>query len=235
MPGGSPHCNESKPRWVSWDAASATKVHWWPWFFRTRVKLMTRELLLIDSEGDPKLPFFLYDPDLMDGSTACGLFHGPFLLAVSTSPHRTKYCWLQSFRFTCVFLYHHLLGLAERCHWSVEMQKFMAWLKQFHQQSVMQPSKYVLTCWASHWNLTVVPFNRLISDCPLLRNGEISGKRSTSNVSTSCSVNNSHSLMTRLSSRPWSGGTSFVVAYPPPPTHSWFIQTGIWQLSQNPR
>ena len=32
------------------------------------MKLVERELPLIDNTGDPKLPFFLYDPDLANGS-----------------------------------------------------------------------------------------------------------------------------------------------------------------------
>lgn len=47
---------------------------------------MERELSLIDRDGDPKFPYFLYDPDLMDGSVTEGLLRGPLLLAVSTSP-----------------------------------------------------------------------------------------------------------------------------------------------------
>jgi hypothetical protein len=51
------------------------------------MQLMERKLPLIDNGGDPKLPLFLYDPDLMDGSTTQGLFRGPLLLAVSVFPH----------------------------------------------------------------------------------------------------------------------------------------------------
>ena len=43
---------------------------------------------MIDSKGDPKLPAFLYDDDLMDGSLARGLFRGPFLLSVSVRHSR---------------------------------------------------------------------------------------------------------------------------------------------------
>ncbi|KAF9778072.1 hypothetical protein BJ322DRAFT_1114612 [Thelephora terrestris] len=50
----------------------------------TRAKLRDGSLKLVDSKGDPKLPAFLYDKDLMDGSITQGLFRGPLLLAVYT-------------------------------------------------------------------------------------------------------------------------------------------------------
>jgi hypothetical protein len=40
-------------------------------------------LALIDSDNCPKLPAFLYDPNLMDDSMTKGLFRGPLLLAVT--------------------------------------------------------------------------------------------------------------------------------------------------------
>ena len=51
--------------------------------FSTRAKLRDGKIKLIDNEGDPKLPAFLYDEDMMDGSLAQGLFRGRLLLAVS--------------------------------------------------------------------------------------------------------------------------------------------------------
>ena len=54
------------------------------------MKILTRELSLIDGGGDPKLPLFLYDPDLMNGSTTQGLLRGPLLLAVSAPPSWTR-------------------------------------------------------------------------------------------------------------------------------------------------
>ena len=41
------------------------------------------ELALVDSNGDPKLPVFLYDEDTADCSLTQGLLRGPLLLAVS--------------------------------------------------------------------------------------------------------------------------------------------------------
>ena len=91
------------------------------------MQLQSRALTLIDSEGDPKFPLFLYDPDLVDRSITQGLFRGPFLLAVSISPpHGAERYQPQSFRFTCVFLCRHPLRLAERYHQSVEMRKSTA-------------------------------------------------------------------------------------------------------------
>ena len=50
---------------------------------RTVQKLAQGELVLVDNRGDPKLPAFLYDEEITDGSLAQGLLRGPFLLAVS--------------------------------------------------------------------------------------------------------------------------------------------------------
>ncbi|KAF9791087.1 hypothetical protein BJ322DRAFT_1208320 [Thelephora terrestris] len=50
----------------------------------TRAKLRDGKIKLIDSAGDPKLPAFLYDENMTDGSLAQGLFRGPLLLAVYT-------------------------------------------------------------------------------------------------------------------------------------------------------
>lgn len=61
--------------------------------FRTRMQLIERKLSLVDSDGDPKLPFFLYDQDLMDGSVTQGLLRGPFLLAVCTLSHTVPCPW----------------------------------------------------------------------------------------------------------------------------------------------
>ena len=44
------------------------------------------DLPLIDNNGDPKLPVFLYDLELMDSSMTKGLFRGRLLVAVITSP-----------------------------------------------------------------------------------------------------------------------------------------------------
>jgi len=53
------------------------------------MKLMEGGLELLDDDGDPKLPAFLYDLDLADGSMTQGLFRGPLLLAVSVySPRK---------------------------------------------------------------------------------------------------------------------------------------------------
>jgi hypothetical protein len=57
-------------------------------FFRTRQNIVERKLRLVDSEGDPKFPVFLYDEELMDGSITKGLFRGPVLLTVRLSPCR---------------------------------------------------------------------------------------------------------------------------------------------------
>lgn len=52
------------------------------------MKLSQGALALIDKNGDPKFPTFLYDEDAMNGSFAAGLFRGPLLLAVSLyHPH----------------------------------------------------------------------------------------------------------------------------------------------------
>ena len=53
---------------------------------------MERELLLIDNDGDPMFPLFLYDQDLMDGSATRGLLRGPLLLAVSAPPRHGMEC-----------------------------------------------------------------------------------------------------------------------------------------------
>jgi len=91
------------------------------------MKPVERELPLIDSSGDPKLPAFLYDQDLADGSMTQGLFHGPLLLAASV-PLLVKWKVTNpgSFRFTCKSLYRHLPQLVRRHHQSGEMQGFMA-------------------------------------------------------------------------------------------------------------
>lgn len=49
----------------------------------TREKLSQGELTLVDNTGDPKLPAYLYDEDIADGSLTQGLLRGQFLLAVS--------------------------------------------------------------------------------------------------------------------------------------------------------
>ena len=51
--------------------------------FSTGRKLSGGELALVDGVGDPKLPAFLYDEDMTDGSLTEGLLRGPLLLAVS--------------------------------------------------------------------------------------------------------------------------------------------------------
>jgi hypothetical protein len=53
---------------------------------RTRQNIVERKLHLVDSEGDPKFPVFLYDEELMDNSITKGLFRGPVLLMVGLSP-----------------------------------------------------------------------------------------------------------------------------------------------------
>ena len=62
---------------VQWDHSLSTLP------LSARAKLRDGKLKLIDSNGDPKLPTFLYDEDTMDGSLTQGLFRGPLLLAVS--------------------------------------------------------------------------------------------------------------------------------------------------------
>lgn len=91
------------------------------------MKLVGRELPLIDNTGDPKLPFFLYDPDIANGSMTQGLFRGPLLLAVSASPHhRVESRQLGSSRFTYTSSFRHLPRSVQSCHQSVEMRRFMA-------------------------------------------------------------------------------------------------------------
>ena len=51
--------------------------------FSTRAKLCDGKLSLINSKGDPKLPAFLYNEEVTDGSLAQGLLCGPLLLVVS--------------------------------------------------------------------------------------------------------------------------------------------------------
>jgi len=53
---------------------------------RTRQDLKHRRLLLIDREGSPFFPIFLYDEEMMDGTTTKGLFRGPLLVKV-VFPH----------------------------------------------------------------------------------------------------------------------------------------------------
>ena len=76
---------------------------------RTRMQLVERKLPMIDSGGDPKLPIFLYDLDLVDSSMTQGLFRGPLLLAVSMFPHGVECHQPQLFRFTIIFSFHLLL------------------------------------------------------------------------------------------------------------------------------
>ena len=91
------------------------------------MKLVERELPLIDNTSDPKLPFFLYDPDLANGSMTQGLFRGPLLLAASASPHcRVESHRPGSSRFTGTSSYHRPPRLAQSHHQSVEMQRFTA-------------------------------------------------------------------------------------------------------------
>ncbi|KAF9786096.1 hypothetical protein BJ322DRAFT_1107959 [Thelephora terrestris] len=47
-----------------------------------RAKLRDGKLSLVDTKGDPKLPAFLYDEEVMDGSLVKGLFRGQLLLKV---------------------------------------------------------------------------------------------------------------------------------------------------------
>ena len=46
---------------------------------RTWQNLKHRRLQLIDWEGSPFFPIFLYDEEMMDGTTTKGLFRGPLL------------------------------------------------------------------------------------------------------------------------------------------------------------
>ena len=90
------------------------------------MQLMERKLPLIDSGGDPKLPIFLYDPDLMDGSITQGLFRGPLLLAVSMFPHGVECHQPRLFRFTVIFSFHLLLRLVRRHRRREGTQRFTA-------------------------------------------------------------------------------------------------------------
>ena len=156
---------------------------------RIRMQLMEGKLPLINSGGDPKLPIFLYDPDLMDSSMTQGLFCGPLLLVVSMFPHGVE-ChqpWL--FRFTIIFLFRLLLQLVQRHHQREGMQRFTAWLRWSPQWSVMPLSRFVLT----HWALCCISpesFFRCMSHSAPLRNGKKHGKISTLNTSTSSSASN---------------------------------------------
>ena len=89
------------------------------------MKLLGRELPLIDNSGDPKLPTFLYDLDLADGSMTQGLFRGPLLLAVSVSPHEAVIHQPVSLRFTCTSLYRRPPQSAQGHHRSGGMRRFM--------------------------------------------------------------------------------------------------------------
>jgi len=51
--------------------------------YRTRRDLKQRRLRLIDREGYPFFPVFLYDEDMMDGTATKGLFRGPLLVKVN--------------------------------------------------------------------------------------------------------------------------------------------------------
>jgi len=53
---------------------------------RTRRELKHRRLRLIDREGSPFFPIFLYDEEMMDGTTTKGLFRGPLLVKAGFAP-----------------------------------------------------------------------------------------------------------------------------------------------------
>lgn len=53
---------------------------------RTRKDLKHRRLRLVDREGSPFFPIFLYDEELMDRTTTKGLFRGPLLVKVGFTP-----------------------------------------------------------------------------------------------------------------------------------------------------
>ena len=53
---------------------------------RTRKDLKHRHLRLVDREGSPFFPIFLYNEELMDRTTTKGLFRGPLLVKVSFTP-----------------------------------------------------------------------------------------------------------------------------------------------------
>ena len=89
------------------------------------MKLMEGGSALVDGDGDPKLPAFLYDLDLTDGSITQGLFRGPLLLAVSVySPHKVESCQPGSSRFTCTSSYRQPLRSARRLHQNGGTQRF---------------------------------------------------------------------------------------------------------------
>ena len=58
---------------------------------RTRQDLKHRRLRLIDREGSPFFPTFLYDEEMMDGTSTKGLFRGPLLIKVSFTPPEGDY------------------------------------------------------------------------------------------------------------------------------------------------
>jgi len=53
---------------------------------RTWQDLKHRRLRLIDREGSPFFPIFLYDEEMMDGTTTKGLFRGLLLVKASFTP-----------------------------------------------------------------------------------------------------------------------------------------------------
>ena len=164
---------------------------------------MERKLALIDSGGDPKLPVFLYDLDLADGSTTHGLFRGPLLLTVNIPPLESR---ISLTTFVQVYL-HIFISPASAVGAKASSKRGNA---KIHSMTEVIPSTICYAAIQVRYNLLDVAYTfqnilhlrRHTSHYPPSINGEKSGKTSTLDSSTSSSVNNWHNSMTCGSQRP---------------------------------
>ena len=110
----------------------------------TMEKLMDGLLTLNDTAGNPKLPAFLYDEDMRDGSLTMGLFRGPLLLAVCMA---IPGVWAPglSLPLRCILQSSYCLPvqLVKRHHQSRGTLKYTVWGALSPQQSVTQQYMFI--------------------------------------------------------------------------------------------